>query len=78
MLHSDGADVTRRLVQALGLRTPVIAMTGNSSLRDRERYRTCGFWGLLGKPFTREKLEAKLRAAVEDKLPRDPELWGDS
>lgn len=51
-------------------RSPATASVGPADLA---RYKTCGFTGLLKKPFTREELHSKLR----DCRRGHTELWGD-
>lgn len=62
MSRSDGALVCRTLREALGVRCPIIAMTGNTSSKDLQRYYAMGFDVVLPKPFTREAIG---RALVE-------------
>jgi CheY-like chemotaxis protein len=56
MHRSDGAFVCRDLRDRLGVKCPIIAMTGNTKSADLQRYYLMGFDVVLPKPFTRESL----------------------
>ena len=43
---------------------PVVAMTGNTSLKDMMTYKAAGFVHLLGKPFDAEALKTALKACT--------------
>ena len=53
----DGTEVTRRLKSDEGLRRiPVVALTANAMVGDRERYLDSGCDGYLRKPISRDEL----------------------
>jgi len=62
MSRSDGAQVCRNLREAFNVRCPIIAMTGQTSSKDLQRYYAMGFDVVLPKPFTRDAIG---RALVE-------------
>ena len=51
----DGIEATKEIV-ALGVGTPVVAMTASVTAGDREKYRKRGMNDYLGKPFTTQEL----------------------
>jgi two-component system cell cycle response regulator DivK len=58
----DGVEVTRNIKANPGLaHIPVIALTANAMVGDRERYLNAGCDGYLRKPIDREELRAVLR-----------------
>ena len=64
----DGVEVTRRLKESGGVsHVPVIALTANAMVGDRERYLASGCDGYLEKPLTR----ASLREVLAEFLPKD-------
>ena len=67
MHRSDGAEVCRTLRERWGVRCPIIAMTGNTSSRDVQRYFSMGFDVVLPKPFSLDRLG---RALVEGRQRR--------
>jgi CheY-like chemotaxis protein/signal transduction histidine kinase len=62
MQRSDGAIICQTLREKFGVKAPIIAMTGQTSARDLQRYYQLGFDCVLPKPFTRDALG---RALVE-------------
>ena len=68
MPEMDGFDATaaiRREEQATGRHTPIIALTANAMLGDRDRCLTAGMDGYLSKPVT----EQQLRQTLEQHAP---------
>ncbi len=64
----DGLEVTRRIKANPDLKDiPVVALTANAMVGDRERYLAGGCDGYLGKPIAR----AELRAALQKFLSGD-------
>jgi len=62
----DGVEVTRRLKESGAAdHAPIIALTANAMVGDRERYLASGCDGYLPKPLTR----ASLREALAEFLP---------
>jgi CheY-like chemotaxis protein len=62
----QGVDVLFDLKQSerlCGL-PPVVAMTGNTSQQDKDRYKQVGFLDTLGKPFSLDNLRILLRDKV--------------
>ena len=55
----DGLEVTR-LVRLAGHQTPIIGLTASVLPEDREKARSHGMDGFLGKPFTQAELQAVL------------------
>jgi len=51
----DGLEAASKL-SALGLNTPIIAMTANIMTSDREQYKALGMNDCVGKPFTSQEL----------------------
>lgn len=63
----DGVEVTRRLKASARLNhIPIVALTANAMVGDRERYLAAGCDGYLQKPLTR----ATLRGALVEFLSR--------
>jgi len=59
----DGMEVTRRLKSDMGLRgIPVVALTANAMVGDRERYLEAGCDGYLRKPISRDELRETIAA----------------
>jgi CheY-like chemotaxis protein len=65
MSRTDGVDVCRNLREKLGVRVPIIAMTGSASSVDKKRYYKQGFDVVLPKPFTLETMRQALQEASE-------------
>jgi CheY-like chemotaxis protein len=65
----DGLEATRRIrdrERRLGLRPiPVVALTANTSLDDRDACRAAGMDHFLGKPFTERELLAAVAACLQ-------------
>ncbi len=65
----DGLEAARRIREdeaRSGLaRTPIVAMTANSSQSDRPLYKAAGMDDFLGKPFTEATLAAVIKRALE-------------
>ena len=55
----DGTEATRRL-RALGVTTPIVALTATTTPADRERLQAGGFNGCLMKPVTAAALQAAI------------------
>ncbi|URI11274.1 ATP-binding protein [Aquincola tertiaricarbonis] len=74
----DGVEATRRIREAErqgGLqRVPVVALTANSALEDRERCAEAGMDAFLSKPFTEEELKAVMAAVIGGRAPA-PGCW---
>jgi signal transduction histidine kinase/CheY-like chemotaxis protein len=51
----DGVEATKH-IKALGVKTPVIAMTANVMAKDRETYLAAGMSAYIGKPFVAREL----------------------
>jgi PAS domain S-box-containing protein len=51
----DGLDTAKQLVK-MGITTPIVALTANIMINDRELYREAGMVDSLGKPFTTREL----------------------
>ena len=51
----DGLDAASK-ISAMGLKTPIVALTANVMSNDLELYRNCGMSDCLGKPFTSQEL----------------------
>jgi PAS domain S-box-containing protein len=68
----DGLDATRRIreleAEAGAPRTPILALTANASIDDREICLTAGMDGFLIKPLDRERLAAALAASASAAL----------
>ena len=60
----DGLDLTRR-VRYLGIRTPVMILTGYGSLADRAAGTAAGAEDYLVKPFDIDELLARIRSLLE-------------
>ena len=63
MQRSNGEDVCRRL-RAAGVRTPLVAATGNAVREDLERYTAAGFNTVMLKPFNGSTVADVLRSLV--------------
>ena len=63
MQRSNGEDVCRRL-RAAGVRTPLVAATGNAVREDLERYTAAGFSTVMLKPFNGSVVADVLRSLV--------------
>jgi signal transduction histidine kinase/CheY-like chemotaxis protein len=59
----DGLEATRRLREK-GIRVPIIALTANAMMGDRELCLSAGMNGYVVKPFEMTSLEAELRGVV--------------
>lgn len=59
----DGLEATRR-IRALGIETPILALTANGLAADREECRLAGMDGFICKPFGREALRVELVRAT--------------
>jgi CheY-like chemotaxis protein len=57
-------DVSLTSLRAAGHALPVVLCTANATLAEAERYRTIGFCGVLGKPFTTEEMSSAIAGAV--------------
>jgi len=55
MPEMDGLEAASKIT-ALGLETPIIAMTANIMTSDRELYQSIGMQDCIGKPFTSQEL----------------------
>lgn len=64
MAGMDGFELIRRLRWADPIHTPVIAMSGLSSAKDRESTRRAGFHAHLSKPFDYPALLAVIQSAL--------------
>lgn len=53
---------------------PVVALTANSALEDRERCAEAGMDAFLSKPFTEEELKAVMAAVIGGRAPA-PGCW---
>ncbi|MBM3740657.1 MAG: response regulator [Acidobacteria bacterium] len=63
----DGLQATRAIRQLPGgMRTPIIALTANSTDEDREACRSAGMRGFLAKPVHRDELLATVRSLLEN------------
>ncbi|MCL2878783.1 MAG: ATP-binding protein, partial [Treponema sp.] len=51
----DGIDATPKIIE-MGTGTPIVAMTANIMVEDRDLYKTIGMSDYLGKPFTSQEL----------------------
>jgi len=51
----DGVEATAKILE-LGTGTPIVAMTANIMMSDREHYKAAGMVDYLGKPFTSQEL----------------------
>jgi len=51
----DGIETTRRL-RAKGIKTPIVAITGNDTIDDKNACRSAGMNGFLVKPIKKEQL----------------------
>ena len=60
-MHGDAATAALR---AAGCAIPILAVTANVSAAEREAYLAGGFTGVLGKPFSKEELQAALERVV--------------
>ena len=71
----DGLEATRRIREAerqAGLpRLPVVALTANSALEDRQRCADAGMDAFLSKPFTEEELKAVMASVTGGRRPPD-------
>lgn len=78
MLLAQGMDVLQHLLSCSELSglPPVVAMTGNASQLDKDRYEAAGFAGTLGKPFSAENIAVCLSAILSNRLapPGDEDL----
>lgn len=63
----DGVDATRRVREADGARsrTPIIALTANTTAEDVEQYRQVGMDGVVGKPIQPEELERVIGVVLD-------------
>ena len=66
MQRSNGEDVCRRL-RAAGVRTPLVAATGNAVREDLERYTAAGFSTVMLKPFNGTTVADMLRSLLVTK-----------
>ena len=65
--EASGVDVMEHLRSLPEYRdTPILAITAFALPGDRERFLSAGFSGYLGKPFTKQQLEAALAEALAD------------
>lgn len=60
-----GGTDAARAIQALGVRTPIIAFTANVMTHQLEEYQQLGFAGVVEKPIIREKFFATLRQLTQ-------------
>jgi len=75
----DGFEVTREVRKQLKKHVPIIAMTANAMLEDRERCLEAGMDDFLPKPFDRRALNDILCKWLEPKnKPRTPEPLADA
>lgn len=74
MPKSNGVEVCKQL-RSQGFTGMLVAMTANTSTTDVQQYRSCGFDGIVGKPFDvtdiRQVLGAALRHRTSAVSPRD-------
>jgi CheY-like chemotaxis protein len=65
----DGLEATRRIrtieAQEHSARTPIVALTANATVEDREACLAAGMDGFVVKPLDRERLAAALAASGE-------------
>ena len=66
----DGFEATERIREreGTGKRTPIIAMTANAMVGDRERCLAAGMDDYMPKPVTSEALDATLRNWLPDRV----------
>ncbi len=75
MPEMDGVEATARIRgfdDPYASSVPIVALTGNVSQEDADRYTTAGMDGVLGKPVEPERLRAILRAVGEQRGNRPP------
>ena len=63
MQRSNGEEVCQQL-RAAGIKTPVVAATGNGVKEDLDRYSGAGFSSVLLKPFSSTTVTGVVRALV--------------
>jgi CheY-like chemotaxis protein len=65
----DGHEATRQL-RLMGVKTPIIALTGNALQSDRELFFEAGVNDFQTKPLSRDKLvQLLIRHGVESSIP---------
>jgi len=65
MIHSSGVDILKQMRER-GIQMPVLAVTGNSAKESVEYFFSCGFYDVVTKPFTKEKLVGSIAKAIAD------------
>ena len=65
MQRSNGEDIVKAL-RASGIRTPIVAATGNGVKEDLERYEAAGFTSVLLKPFSSQTVADLLRSVLAE------------
>lgn len=60
----DGLEATKIIRNDLRLRTPIIALTANALIADKEKYLKAGMEGYLSKPFNADDLFSVIRSVT--------------
>jgi CheY-like chemotaxis protein len=66
----DGVEATKRL-RADGVIVPIIAVTANSMLHEREQYRNAGMNGFLSKPYNQKEVLDTIRSMTTSVMTRE-------
>ena len=64
MKRMGGDETCFLLRNTYGWTLPIVAMTGNVSTKETERYERLGFTGVLGKPFDKEAVKGFMEQLV--------------
>lgn len=64
MKRMDGDETCSLLRNFYGISIPIIAMTGNVSTQETDRYERLGFTGVLGKPFDKKTIKELMEKLV--------------